>query len=253
MSNSPSCLVLHGYGGAPFDVSFLVQALRAQGRVVRVPCLPGHGESRETFARSRFSQWLDAAERSLVELLDHGPCMVIGLSMGGSLALALAQRYELAGVVTIAAPVFLYTLLPWQGASKLLPFVSLLRFVLPIVHVPRHPDRVKCIAPYGGYEGFQALHPLHSFLKGLRPIGRNLHRVHAPLLILHSPQDQIVPVANAWRILLGVSSPVRRLELLPIVEHETSRHLLTTHVETRDRVQKAVIRFGDSQEVQCAG
>lgn len=249
MKYRPSCLVLHGYGGAPFDVSFLTQALSEHGLRVSSPCLPGHGQSREAFAKSRFSDWMQAADEHLQKLMECGPCVVIGLSMGGSLALALAEKYTLAGVVTIAAPVFLYSLVPWRGASKLLPMVPLLRFVRPIVHLSRPEEQIKKIAPSAGYEGFQALQPLHSFIRGLRPIYRNLHRVRAPLLILHSPQDQTVPVDNAWQIMMRVASDMRRMELLSIQETQTNRHLLTSHVETKVAVQEAVLRFVMQREV----
>jgi carboxylesterase len=36
---------------------------------------------------------------------------------------------------------------------------------------------------------------------------------------------------------------VRRLELLPIAERVTSRHLLTTHRDTRARVERLVPEF----------
>ena len=249
----PSCLVLHGFGGAPFDVSFVVQALRDEGLKVRCPCLPGHGLDQEAFARSRFSHWLQAADRHLNEVLAYGPCVVIGLSMGGSLALNLAQRYNLAGVITIAAPVFLYTLIPWSGASRLLPLVPWLRFIRPIIPMPLTSASARRIAPHGGYEGFVPLHPLHSFINGLRPIKAGLAHITAPICVLHSPQDQTVPVANAWHILCSVSSHVRELELMPITEQVTNRHLLTTHVETRDRVQDTVLRFLHRTEVGSVG
>ncbi|MFO7801192.1 MAG: alpha/beta fold hydrolase [Desulfovermiculus sp.] len=251
MSTPPSCLVLHGYGGAPFDVSFLVQALHEEGLTVRSPCLPGHGQDHTVFARSRFSHWLEAADTHLTDMLAQGPCMLIGLSMGGSLALSLAQRRNVAGVVTIAAPVFLYTLIPWSGASRLLPLVPWLRFIRPVVPVPLTSEHARRIAPHGGYEGFQPLHTLHSFINGLRPIKAGLAHITAPICVLHSPQDQTVPVANAWHILRSVSSRVRELELLPITEQVTNRHLLTTHVETRDLVQDAVLRFLHRPEVGC--
>ncbi|WP_027369627.1 alpha/beta hydrolase [Desulfovermiculus halophilus] len=252
MSPAPSCLLLHGYGGAPYDVSPLARALENQGLPVRTPCLPGHKETPEAFARSRFTHWLQAAEEQVQEMRARGPCVVIGLSMGGSLALNLAERYSLAGVVTIAAPVFLYTLFPWKGASRLLPLVSLLRHLRPIVLVPETSKQAMAIAPHAGYEGIQALHPLHSLIKGLRPVYRNLHRITAPLLVLHSPQDRTVPVDNAWHILRGVSSKARRMELLPITEEHTSRHLLTTHVETKDKVQQAVLHFLDRNDIAGA-
>ncbi len=165
--------------------------------------------------------------------------------MGGSIGMYLAQRYPVAGLVTIASPVYLYKLFPFEGASKLLPLIGILRFIKPVVKTPKSSEESKEIAPFGGYEGFYALNPLYSFIKALKNIRYNLPLISCPILVLHSPQDISVPVSNAWEIITKVRSEIRKLELLPIMEQITTRHLLTTHKETKDKVKRAVLNFID--------
>jgi len=222
----------------------LEKALTVQGIPTCTPCLPGHGTNLKDFVQTRFADWFDEARTRYFQLADLGmPVVVVGLSMGGSLGLKLAQELAPAGLVTIAAPVYLYTLLPWRGSSPLLPFVPFLRHFKPVVKVPKPSLESNRIAPHKGYEGFQALHPLSSLLSGLRLVRRNLNRVRAPLLVLHSPQDLTVPVENCWEIISRVNSRQRRLHLIAIQESITTRHVLTTHQETSPQVIQAVVDF----------
>ena len=71
-------LLLHGFSGGPRSFAHL-------GLDAVAPELPGHGESPDA------TSWEDAL-RSLERLLDPGPVVLAGYSMGGRLALALALR-----------------------------------------------------------------------------------------------------------------------------------------------------------------
>lgn len=71
-------LLLHGFSGGPRSFAHL-------GLDAVAPELPGHGGSPDA------TSWEDAL-RSLERLLDPGPVLLAGYSMGGRLALALALR-----------------------------------------------------------------------------------------------------------------------------------------------------------------
>jgi carboxylesterase len=236
------CLLIHGYGGSPFELQPVAAVLQEQGFEVECPLLPGHGRNLQAFRKSRYQHWFRAVEQSYISLFNRGKkVFVIGLSMGGTLGLQLAEKYPLAGLTLISAPVFLYRLFPWRGSSPLLPFVPALRFFKPVLTVPPPSQESNQIAPHNGYEGFQALHPLNSFLRGLRIVRRDLGRIKVPLLVIQCPQDQTVPPENGWEILRRVQSRRRRLELVPIHEQVTSKHVLTTHLETKARVRSLVL------------
>jgi carboxylesterase len=80
----------------------LAEGLAERGFAVSAPLLPGHGETVEAFAATGFPDWLAAARDELRALA--GRCRataVVGLSMGGALALTLAAEEPVAAVVAI--------------------------------------------------------------------------------------------------------------------------------------------------------
>ena len=231
------CLLIHGWAGAPFEMEPLVHPLEVFGCVVSNCTLPGHGTTFDDFCTTWFEDWAAGAEQAYEELAQRvDRVVVIGLSMGGTLALQLASKYPVAGVVTMASPVYVYKLFPPQMKDWRLPFVGLLRHVRPIW--PGSPRRAEAneIAPWEGYDGVTSLPQLWSLMEGVKKVGRTLDRVTAPLLAMHCPTDRTAPSGNVWEIIRKVSSKYRRMELIPIEETVTAHHMLTTHRETRERV-----------------
>ena len=99
------CLVLHGLTSSLATVDGLVPYLRARELPYRLPLLRGHGATPDALRGVTWRGWHDDAARALDDLL--GECeraVVIGLSMGGVVALHLAaERPErLAGVAVVA-------------------------------------------------------------------------------------------------------------------------------------------------------
>lgn len=244
MREPVGCLLLHGYGGSPYEMQGLADRLRQQGCEVEVPVLPGHGKTLEALQATGFQDWLDTALQAYDHLAARtGPCFVLGLSMGGALSLAVAQQRRPTGIITVAAPVFLYRYFPFQATDWRLPFVPLLRFFRPMWPTGTSSEQARQIAPWQGYEGAQPLHALTSFLRGLRSVRSALPRITCPICVLHAEGDRTVLVDNAWEILSQVRSTSRRLELFSLQETMTSHHVLTTHQETRARVAEVVLEF----------
>ncbi|MFO7595514.1 MAG: alpha/beta fold hydrolase [Desulfocurvibacter africanus] len=244
-----ACLLLHGFTGEPFEMEPLLEHLLARGIHAEAPLLPGHGKGVAAFAASSFSEWAEASEQAYLELRARFAAVaVVGLSMGGSLALRIGQRHQPAGIVTMAAPVYIYRWFPPEVCDWRLPLVGMLRRVTPMVKTRPPSPESRAIAPWQGIGEVMCLEQLHSLMQGLKPIRRDLGAVRAPLLVLHAPGDRIVPVGNAWEIVRRVGSSRRRLEFLPIQERITSRHVLTTHRETRAQVCELVEEFVMSLE-----
>ncbi len=231
------CLLIHGWTGEPFEMEPLVEPLERMGCMARTVLLPGHGTSFSEFRRTYWADWRAGAEAAYDALAAETDAVVVGgLSMGGLLALHLGAARPVAGVVSMAAPLFVYSLCPPRMKDWRLPLVRFLRHVRPVW--PGKPRRAEAevIAPWRGYDGAVSLPQLYSLMEGGRDVAGRLKAVTAPLLVMHCPTDATSPVENAWEILRGVASRERRLELLPIEETVTAHHMLTTHRETRERV-----------------
>ena len=222
----------------------LCRPLREAGYLARLVRLPGHGTSPEAFRKTFFADWAGAAEeeyRRLAAEVEH--CVVIGLSMGGTLALRLAARYPVSGAVCMATPIYIFRYLPWKMQDWRLPFLPLLAKLRPVLKKrPKGPESRE-IAPWEGYEGAHYLPQLRSMALGVKAVRGELGKVTAPLLLVHDANDRVVFADNMWQIARLASSEDVRMRLTRIRERKTSRHLLTTHRETRELVAREITEF----------
>ena len=103
-------LLVHGFTGTPQSLRDWAEHHAAAGLTVRLPRLPGHGTRWQELNRTRWPDWYAAVERELLALAASGHRVVVGgLSMGGALALRLAQEHpdHVAGLVLVN-PAVLY-------------------------------------------------------------------------------------------------------------------------------------------------
>lgn len=96
---TPTVLLVHGLGGTAHSMQPLADALAAHGVRTTSVTLPGHGTTPDDLAQVTWAQWLAAIDAAVVD-----PCVLVGQSMGGTLALALASQRRVAAVVAVNAP-----------------------------------------------------------------------------------------------------------------------------------------------------
>ena len=94
----------HGFTGSPQSLRPWAQHLAAAGLTVRLPRLPGHGTRWQDLNDTRWPDWYGEVERTFDDL--RGRCsqvFAMGLSMGGTLVLRLAEQRpaEVAGLVLV--------------------------------------------------------------------------------------------------------------------------------------------------------
>ena len=170
-----------------------------QGWTVRVPRLPGHGTTWQEMNLTTWEDWYGEAERNLRELTERcSHVFVMGLSMGGSLTLRLAEEHgeEITGIVLVNPAVHTERL-----DRHLLPLLQ--RFI------PSFPGISNDIAKPGQDEGAYDKIPLkaaHSLSALWRIVKDDIARVSQPLLLFRSAQDHVVEPSNAEYILAHVSS-----------------------------------------------
>jgi carboxylesterase len=193
------------------------------------PLLPGHGTSPAELARTPAEAWLTAAFEAYDALAArHSRVYVLGLSMGGVLALALCQQRAVSGAVLLAVPL--------RIRARLRLAVQLLhRFVAGVPRVPGIIDpEARDANP--GYRRMP-LPAVHSLIGLQARVCADLASVHQPLLLVYSSRDRTVELANADRIRASVAS--RKVELLRL---ERSGHVLTVDSE-REGIARTAARF----------
>lgn len=197
--DSTGILVLHGFTGSPKSVTPWARELAAEGWTVRVPRLPGHGTRWQDMNLTTWEDWFAEAERHLLELQARcDTVFVMGLSMGGSLALRLAEENgeAIAGLVLVNPAVHTERL-----DRHLLPVIQ--RFVAAFPGISN--DIAKPDQDEVAYDRIplKAAYSLQQLWKLIRT---DIAKVTAPLLLFRSSQDHVVEPSNAEFILAGVSS-----------------------------------------------
>jgi len=225
-------LVLHGFTSDIHCVDLLVEPLDKIGVPYRFPWLRGHGTHYKDMVGTTDRDWFEDAENALLDLLqDANKAIVVGLSMGGLLALELAARYreEVVGVVAVAPA------LKFQD-----PLAVLTPVLSKVVKFWKSPNayndqelRKKENRNYPKFatDAFASLYRYASQVQNL------LSFVKADILILHSKKDQIIAPKSAQIIYEKVSSKNKELKWF-----EKSGHEMLLDLE-RDDVIKATVDF----------
>jgi carboxylesterase len=215
-------LLIHGFTGSPRSMRAWAEHLQRDGFTVAVPRLPGHGTSWQELALTEWQDWYGCVEREL-ELLSRtcDRVFVCGLSMGGGLALLLAERHgaDIDGLVLVNAAI--------ASNDKRLVVLPVLRRFLSTL-----PGISNDIAKPGVDEGGYARTPLHatySMTRMWREIRHHLPDVTQPLLVFRSVTDHVVDPSSGRAILEAVASTDVREQLL-----HRSYHVATMDYEADD-------------------
>lgn len=225
-------LVLHGFTGNPGTMRVVTAALVEAGCTVETPRLPGHGTHLEDMQQTGWADWSAAADAAFTELASRRePVVVVGLSMGGTLAAWLAGRHadRVAGIVLINPAV----MPPDQEQRQLV--VDMLDAGDTVVgglgSDIADPDAIE-----DAYVG-TPLAPLLTLLDGNRDdVQPVLASITCPVLLMTSPQDHVVDPAASDHLASQVSGPVERVSL------DRSYHVATLDFD-RDLIVERTIDF----------
>lgn len=185
------CLLIHGFTASPSEMRPLAEYLNKKGLGVRALLLPGHGTVPEHLQHTRYKEWLEAVSHEAQVLKRGGRAvMLVGLSMGGLLALAAVLETEnLAGAVAINAPI-LYR-------DQTAKWARVLKLVRP--YYPKSiGDDVLKLEERGRF-AYRVI-PVKAFLeveKLRRHVMINAHEIKVPVLIIQSEKDEVVKPLGA--------------------------------------------------------
>ena len=124
-------LMLHGLSDSPYSLRHLAGRYVAQGFVVVLPRMPGHGTAPSGLRHANWLDWLATAELGAREVrarIGAGkPFHVLGYSNGGALALKYAMdRVDLTGDENLPAPDRVVLVSPMIGIGRLAAFARLM-------------------------------------------------------------------------------------------------------------------------------
>jgi len=236
-----ACLLIHGFTASPFEMRYIGTKLNEAGYTVMAPRLPGHGTSVADLDRTGWVDWYREVASSFRSLAAAYPkVFIVGMSAGGTLALyLLSEGVNAAGSAVLSVPIRFHSPLI-RKSFALLSLVPGLR-LLPAARKKSGPDirdremKARLVTYTHG--------PVRAGLQFIRFMGitqKRLGRVTAPLVVMQSRNDHVIPADNPEIIINGVSSANKRL-----VWFTQSYHILTWDVE-KDEVARTIIEFFDS-------
>lgn len=198
-------LLCHGFTGSPWSMRPWADRLEAAGCRVSLPLLPGHGTNWRDLNGRTWPEWYSTVEDAFLELKSQtSQVFVAGLSMGGALALRLAQHQDVAGLIVV---------------NPLVKLSDIRLVALPVLKrvLGQIPSTVDDIAKPGvsEYGYFQRpLMAVGSMLEMCADVRSGLPNVKAPLLLFRSTQDHVVDAGSGRILMAEVGSPERTEVLL---------------------------------------
>jgi carboxylesterase len=208
-----AALCLHGLTGTPYEVRSLGEAIAGAGIRAVGPALPGHNETPERLAATSHTDWLDAARAAFHRLrAECASVCIVGMSMGGLLALAIAEEEPVDGLVVIGTPLVLHHPFAW--------LIPLVKYLVPVPVKSRGSDirDPAARAQHPGY-GVMPLNSVHELQRLQRRVRPRLARITAPILVAHGVHDRTANPRDAVEIRDSVSSEVREYLLLAASGH----------------------------------
>jgi carboxylesterase len=209
--NDIGILISHGFIGTPQSVRYLGEGFAKQGFTVLGPRLHGHGTHYYDLEECSNNDWFQSLEKGYQQLKKHcSGIFVIGQSMGGTLTLWLANRYqEIKGLVTINAALEVPSYEYLKG--KIEP--RFLNESEPDIHAKNVIEIAYLKVP------IKAIHELQQLMEKTPAI---LPNIQCPVLGIHSAVDHVVPPANTDYILRHIGSSYKEKLVLQNSYHVAS-------------------------------
>jgi carboxylesterase len=258
-------LLIHGLTGTPAEMRFVGKGLHRAGYSVLGMQLAGHCGNEADLLATGWRDWYQsvvAAADRLAATVDR--MFVGGLSMGAILALKLAaDRPERVTGLALYGTTFAYdgwTIPPIARLAFMLPLAMRLGIGRKKKFMEKPPYGIKCErvrqriagsmlagdSAAGGLPG-NPWPSLAEFQRLSSRVRRQLDRVRAPCLVVHSANDDIASVRNARIVEEHVTAAVETMLL-----HD-SYHMVTVDQEHRRVIERSADFFSRCSAATITG
>lgn len=199
-------VLLHGFGGSPFDMKPLAEALFQSGHRVVVPLIPGQSRMFNSESKWVAQDLIDHTEQIITAESQRGlPFYMGGFSMGGAISIIHGQRINPKGLILLAPYLRLYK------GQKILEMTGpvLARFFPPIpklssgrIASPKGQKEYHCGASWLSVPAIFELNVIADIAK------ESALGLSCPTLWCHSVNDPVADYAEAEKRLLPHAVPL---------------------------------------------
>jgi len=181
-------LLIHGITSTTSSLQYLADRFMESGYDVELPSLPGHGTVWQDLNRVTYQDWLTELDSALEKLQNRcSHVFICGLSLGGALALRLAQLHpEISGMILI------------NHACKFTHpkfwFVPAMRFFIP--STPAVASDIKDTSQTEIAYKQTPTKAVYQMLLMLKEVRRDLPKTKLPVLMFKSREDHVIPIIS---------------------------------------------------------
>jgi carboxylesterase len=199
-------LLVHGFNGSQKDFAEVEARLLERGMIVVNMLLPGHGSKIKEMLQSGWEDWSQAVHEELRTLKQRCDVVfLVGHSMGGALSLHVAAHEEVAGIVSICAPLYMH-----PGLKIAVRAVKYITPLLPTLREDIHDHEGRRLYRRDSYR-WTPMQPVESLLQFLPHLREELPQITAPALIMTSIHDHVVPARDGRDIYRRIGSREKHL------------------------------------------
>jgi len=207
-------LLLHGFTGHSADVRMLGRYLEKKGYTTHAPIYRGHGQEPEALLHSSPDEWWEDILTAYNHLknLGYNEIAVAGLSMGGALALKLAIKYELKGVIPMCTPMY------FDNQKQLTQ--AFLYFARQFKKFEKKDEQtIKKEVDLLQQNSAELFNEIGTFVEQVNGI---IDRVDIPTFVVQASKDEIINPESATFIYENIKNEKKDLKW-----YENSTHLIT--------------------------
>ncbi len=245
-------LFVHGYCSSPATYIYAAEEARVAGYDTYAPLLPGFGTHPEDLEATHYSQWMNYLRRYYLDLRDrYKELYIVGTSMGGLMAMDLAEAYSNTpqapdAIALFAAPAYLNNLRLGIMTQPLAYITRSLGWFVKSLS-PRIISDLKPQVYEDGshrWKGYGGRYPMptYTLLMAIRRVRKNLEAITVPTVLFHAPKDATVPFSCMDYIATHISSNTVRAHQVPL-DKTHSMHLLLIYDSTREGVMQRLLDF----------
>lgn len=218
----PGAVLVHGFPGTAFEMRHLGRVLHEDGWTVSGVRLPGFGPELANIIEYNNSDWVNHVLQTCqgLKTQGHTPILLVGFSFGGALAMQVAAREPIDGLVLLAPAT-------WNEPPIIKVAADFLRAVMPISiqpmrHIPvdspmleqqflQYLPEIDLEKPEQAEEIKHLKFPLY-LLDQVREVGREglaaAPKIAVPTLLIQGTGDKVVQPARTAKLQNKLDAPV---------------------------------------------
>jgi len=228
--------LIHGFSSTTYEVKRLAEYLAQKGYYVQADNLPGHATSIEDCNLITHNEWLNFVEQKIATMYTKcDKVIVMGVSMGGVLALHLGSIFPLDGVVAAGA------IFKFKNEFEVRVLVRLFHRLK--TKSPKrknfNSEELKLINhQFYGYD-YYPLVALNEMRKMIDKVKEQLYKISSPVLLIHSKIDKTAVFEN-YNI---IKSLLKTSDLSSLVLEKTGHHVFDTDESDKQEIFSKISTF----------